>query len=537
MAPVRLTPPDTSAENERMSRLAFFCLTLSALACSDSVPTEPGNGTDPAAIASVNVTGPAEPLRVGETAQLSATVKNSEGVVVQGATLEWASSDDDVASVTASGLVTALAPGEATVQAKVGGRSGSLEIEVTAQPVPPLPPPPPAGSRGAIAYVQDDELRLIEPDGSGDRLVWALPDTLYRISSLSWRPDGGEIAFASDHEMAVSLYERDLYAIRPDGTGLRKLTNAPLHAELEGRPRGTVTVTVRNLTFDAGPYFVYVAGAEEPQSVIIAGGSSKRITFERVADLGEEIHQPAVVINGIHRWWNATTAADVRAGESVDAGSVSISVNPFEHFGADVPFWRADGSMLGFIGTPTCLLQRVPADPPLGPTFATLVDPEAWESVCAVDWSPTPGIADPLLLADARDYVSSGVTHIHRVAEGSSSRNTPLVSFDGYVQVVDLRWLPDGSGFMVARHDGLTDMDINLYEFAFATGTLRQVTDFEGEFVRSFSISPDGEHVAFERISGGDPYDLANLRSDLWVMRRDGTDARLLVPDARLPAW
>jgi hypothetical protein len=522
-----------------MSRLAFFCLAVAAIACSDSGPTDPGGETDPTAITSVSVTGPAEPLSVGETAQLSATVRNAAGAVVQGAELEWASSDDAVASVTATGLVTALAPGEAMVQARAGGRSGNLEIEVSDPPAPPPPPPPPppSGSRGAIAYVKDDQLRLIEADGSGDRLIWALPDTLYRISSVSWRPDGTELAFASDHEMAVSFYERDLYAIRPDGTGLRKLTNAPLHAELEGRARGSVTVTVQNLTFDSGPYFVYVAGAEEPQSVTIAGGGSARLTFDGVADLGDGVHQPAVVINGIHRWWNAATAADVRPGAAVDAGSVSISVNPVEHFGADVPFWRADGSAVGFIGSPTCLLQRVPANPPLGPHFETLVDPEAWESVCAVDWSPSAGIPNPLLLADARDYVSSGVTHIHRVAEGSSARNTPLVSFDGYVQVVDLRWLPDGSGFMVARHDGLTDMDINIYEYLFATGELRKVTDFEGEFVRSFSLSPDGQLIVFERISGGDPYDLVHLRSDLWVMRRDGSEARLLVADAHLPAW
>ena len=520
-----------------MPRLSLVLLAFAVgAACSDgSLPTPPDPRQEPT-IASVTVSGPAEPLDVGATAQLTATVRDSDGNTVQGATLSWSSSDQSVASVSSSGLVTAEGPGDATVEATVGGRSGSLAIAVAeAGPEPPLPPP--AGDRGAIAYVKNDQLRLIEADGGNDRLVWALPDTTYRISGVAWRPDGGEIAFSSDHEMAYSLYERDIYAIRPDGTGLRKLTNAPLHAELAGRPRGTVTVRVQNNTFDGGPYFVYVTGAEEPQLVTVPAAGSVRVTFTDVADLGAGVGQQAVVISGINRWWDAAAQADVRPGASVDAGTITISAFPIEHFGADVPFWRGDGSAVGFIGLPTCLLQRTPVAPAPGSHYAELVAADAWDSVCGADWAPTAGLHDQLLLADGRDYVSEGVTHIHRVVEGSGSRNAPLVSFDDYVQVVDIRWKPDGSGFMVARHDGLTDMDINVYAYDFDGAGLTKVTDFEGEFVRSFSISPDGEHIVFERITGGDPYDLRSLRSDLWVMRSDGSGARLLVRDAHLPAW
>jgi hypothetical protein len=75
-----------------------------------------------------------------------------------------------------------------------------------------------ARSHGTIAYTNGREIRLIESDGSVDRVVWEVPDTAYSISRLSWRPDGEEIAFASNHDMATSLYERDIFGIRPAGS-------------------------------------------------------------------------------------------------------------------------------------------------------------------------------------------------------------------------------------------------------------------------------------------------------------------------------
>jgi Tol biopolymer transport system component len=49
--------------------------------------------------------------------------------------------------------------------------------------------------------------------------------------------------------------------------------------------------------------------------------------------------------------------------------------------------------------------------------------------------------------------------------------------------------------------------------------------------VRRFAISPDGQSVVFERVT--------DLRgpSDLWTMRRNGTDMRLLARGGEAPAW
>ncbi len=65
----------------------------------------------------------------GETAQFSAKAFNTAGEVA-GAQFEWTTSDSNIATVDASGLVTTIAVGEATVYAKSSGILGQAEIIV-----------------------------------------------------------------------------------------------------------------------------------------------------------------------------------------------------------------------------------------------------------------------------------------------------------------------------------------------------------------------------------------------------------------------
>jgi Tol biopolymer transport system component len=99
------------------------------------------------------------------------------------------------------------------------------------------------------------------------------------------------------------------------------------------------------------------------------------------------------------------------------------------------------------------------------------------------------------------------------------------------VRVADIRWLPDGSGFIVARNGSLLDDNVNLYEYSFAGPAPRQLTQFTETPARRFSIAPDGKNIVFERAAALDG------PSDLWVMARDGSNQRLLVRNAGYPSW
>src|SRR6187551_3000387 len=92
---------------------------------------------------------------------------------------------------------------------------------------------------GNIAYIRGNtEIRMIETGGANDHLIWTHPDASkdLGINDVAWRPNGKELAFSSSHEAAYSLYQADLYAIKPDGSGLRKLTNTPGRAGYANYP-------------------------------------------------------------------------------------------------------------------------------------------------------------------------------------------------------------------------------------------------------------------------------------------------------------
>ena len=80
-----------------------------------------------------------------------------------------------------------------------------------------LPTWSPDGDELAYATVEGDvpALYAVRPDGTGRRLVWSggADDGFAPISQVLWSPDGSEILFLSN----------ELYLVRPDGGGLRRL--------------------------------------------------------------------------------------------------------------------------------------------------------------------------------------------------------------------------------------------------------------------------------------------------------------------------
>jgi plastocyanin len=93
-----------------------------------------GDATAPSAnagVASVSLNVTSAQLGVGQTLQLTATPLTSTGTVTTG-TAAWSSSASTVASVSQTGLVTAVAAGTANITASIGGRTGSASVVVSA---------------------------------------------------------------------------------------------------------------------------------------------------------------------------------------------------------------------------------------------------------------------------------------------------------------------------------------------------------------------------------------------------------------------
>src|SRR5439155_19116390 len=85
----------------------------------------------PVPVASVAVAPATASIRVGQTAQLTATPKDSAGGALTGRTVTWTSSNTSVATVSSSGLVTSGVVGTATITATSEGKAGSAAVTVT----------------------------------------------------------------------------------------------------------------------------------------------------------------------------------------------------------------------------------------------------------------------------------------------------------------------------------------------------------------------------------------------------------------------
>ena len=83
-----------------------------------------------AAVASVTLTPGTASLTPGQTVQLSATAKDASGNTLTGRSVTWSSTPSSVTTVSATGLVTAVATGSATITATIGGKSGTATVSV-----------------------------------------------------------------------------------------------------------------------------------------------------------------------------------------------------------------------------------------------------------------------------------------------------------------------------------------------------------------------------------------------------------------------
>lgn len=167
-----------SRRSFRIARTMLLSIaSIAIVACGGSDATAPvtpggnngngngnGNGNQPAPIASLSMTPATASLTIGGTQQLTVTARDAAGAVLTGRTLSFASSATNIATVSASGVVTAVANGAASISVTSEGKSAQSEITVQA-PVP-----------AAVAAVSLTPSTLLLDAGQTSTLVAALTD-------------------------------------------------------------------------------------------------------------------------------------------------------------------------------------------------------------------------------------------------------------------------------------------------------------------------------------------------------------------------
>jgi uncharacterized protein YjdB len=97
--------------------------------------TGTANVTVQVQISTITISPSSATVNVAWTTTLTATARNSNGQAISGVQFTWSSSNTSVATVSSAGVVTGVAPGNATISASAGGKTGTAAITVQLAPV------------------------------------------------------------------------------------------------------------------------------------------------------------------------------------------------------------------------------------------------------------------------------------------------------------------------------------------------------------------------------------------------------------------
>lgn len=246
---------------------------LFALVSCDGGPTAPSTP-----VAEVTVAGtPAENvLLVGGSVQLTATPRAAGGAAVE-RRVTWTSSDRNVATVSSTGLVTAVASGVAFIIAEAGGQVAEVPLSVRVSV-----PVPPAGAPAAVTTpLLGNTLQLTLPPGAssatsltvGRALVITDDPRVLAPTAFVIGPAAATFTVPATVEVAV-----DLAAIPTARRAGLRLFRVDLNGNLEAVATSGVdlgrSVVTASLT-RAGTYVVLVPG--EPALLQAPQGDSRRV--------------------------------------------------------------------------------------------------------------------------------------------------------------------------------------------------------------------------------------------------------------------
>jgi hypothetical protein len=131
-------------------------------------------------VATVTVAPASAAVAPGQSVQLTETLRSASGQLITGRTVTWSSSSTTVATVSATGLVTALTPGVAVISATCEGKSGSatVTVNVTVLPVASVAVTP---ASAAIFIGGTAQLTATAKDANGNVLsgrtpIWSTSD-------------------------------------------------------------------------------------------------------------------------------------------------------------------------------------------------------------------------------------------------------------------------------------------------------------------------------------------------------------------------
>jgi YVTN family beta-propeller protein len=212
-----------------------------------------GEPNRPPSVASVAVSPTSATLvSIGETVQLIASPLDAKGTAIAGKTVVWTTSDESVATVSTTGVVTAVANGTCTIRATSDGIVGvaSLTVSQAAATVEVSPPSATLASLGETI-----QLSATARDANNHPVV------------------GASVVWSSLQEATASVGVTGLVTARSNGAATVRAT--------AGTAAGTSEITVRQraaeITFDAQPRYSGTRMVFAPVVAVIRDALGSRV--------------------------------------------------------------------------------------------------------------------------------------------------------------------------------------------------------------------------------------------------------------------
>ena len=193
-----------------MKKVFFFLLAfLGVLACDKDAEEEI------VAVSSVSISPPSAELTIGKTLQLTASVLPADAA---DKSVTWASLAPSVATVSASGLVTAIAEGVATIKARAGDKEGSCQVTVKKEADPVV-------TIVAVESIALNKTELsLEPGQSETLTATVLPENA-TDKTVTWATSNGQVATVENGKVtAVTEGEAVITAKAGDKEATCKVT-------------------------------------------------------------------------------------------------------------------------------------------------------------------------------------------------------------------------------------------------------------------------------------------------------------------------
>lgn len=280
-----------------MRLTGFLSVPIWLTACSGGSDAPQVTGTLPptqlSTVAVIPPPGSSSNLVAGQTLQLTASPRDASGNIVN-ATVTWSSSANSVATVSSTGLVTAVGPGSATIiaTATTSTSTASSSLVVTVSAPPPVLTSVVVSGSSTVIVGQTTQLTAAPRDQNGQAIA----------ASVTWSTSAAGVATVSATGLVTGV-----------STGSATITATALAGSLSVNATSVITVS---------------AVPPALTSVAISGGSAVNVgaTLQLTASPRDQFGNPITASVG----WSTSNAARATVSGSglvtgVAAGTANIT--------------------------------------------------------------------------------------------------------------------------------------------------------------------------------------------------------------------